>query len=397
MAKVLKICWGPWENASRDKRELSVYRDLGNEVLVLAEGDTQDKGRTDDVEGFPVKRYSAKPFGVHAPKRVNQISSLFTWAKYAKSLNPDVISGHDYIGWVIGWLSCLGNTQKPLFIYDAHEFELGRNIQRNIVRHTIIRKLEKFIINRSAFSIMVNDSIADEVQKIYKLKKRPIVVRSTPDYWEIDTAVCRQTRQELMGGTKEQKECADIPFVVMYHGGIMKNRGIETVIRLTAMNPNLRAIILGNGDEYYLELLKEMAAGLGVSDRVLFHPAVPIKKLWKYVGAADLSVMMIEGSSKSYYYALPNKFFESIQALTPIVASAFPEMKKLIEQYEIGLTCAPTDLEELNNCVERIRNDKELYMKYKRNLQNAKEELCWEKEKQILENAFRDCIMKEKQ
>ncbi len=207
MAKVLKICWDPWENESRDKRELSVYRELGNDVLVLAEGGLDDKGRGDIVESFPVKRYSAKPFGINAPKRMNQISSWFTWARYARTLNPDIISGHDFIGWTIGWLSTRFKKNKPLFIYDSHEFELGRNVKKNKLRHALIRKWEKYIIRNSAFSIMVNDSIADEVQRIYKLETRPIVVRSTPNYWSIDEKVCEETRREFMNEFEKSGAC----------------------------------------------------------------------------------------------------------------------------------------------------------------------------------------------
>ena len=45
---------------------------------------------------------------------------------------------------------------------------------------------------------MVNDSIADEVQKIHKLKQRPIVVRSTPEKWAVDPEETKKKRRELL-------------------------------------------------------------------------------------------------------------------------------------------------------------------------------------------------------
>ena len=53
-------------------------------------------------------------------------------------------------------------------------------------------------MKRCAFSIMVNDSIADEVQQIHKLKERPIVVRSTPNNWQIDSKACKKVREEFI-------------------------------------------------------------------------------------------------------------------------------------------------------------------------------------------------------
>ncbi len=184
------------------------------------------------------------------------------------------------------------------------------------------------------------------------------------------------------------------PFLVMYHGGIMPDRGIETLIRLTKKNLNISAILLGNGAAGYFESLKKMVAEFGIESRVIFHQAVPIGELWKYVGAVDLSLMMISGKAKSYYYALPNKFFESIQALTPIVSSDFPEMKRLIDQYRIGLTCDPEDLDAVNACVERMRTDEAFYNQCKENLFKAKKDLCWEKEKHVLTEAMKSISYK---
>ena len=135
----------------------------------------------------------------------------------------------------------------------------------------------------------------------------------------------------------------------------------------------------------------------GVDARLYIHPAVPISELWKYVGAVDVCLMMIQGTSKSYYYSLPNKFFESIQSLTPMVASDFPEMKRIIDKYEIGLTTNPGDIEAMNQCVERMRTDKEFYDKCRNNLLKAKDDLCWENEKEVLKQAFEQYILQGRQ
>ena len=63
-------------------------------------------------------------------------------------------------------------------------------------------------------------------------------------------------------------------------------------------------------------------------------------------------------------------------------------MKPIVDQYGIGLTCDPTDLEEVNQCVEKMRTDKAFYAHCKENLKKAKEDLCWEKEKEILMDAY---------
>jgi len=360
------------------------------EPLVMARGEMTDWFREDIVAGFPVLRFSPRHFGSWLPKRLRQICSIASWAWCARKLEPAVISGHDIEGLAIGWLSTIGVSKKkrPKLVYDSHEFELGRNAQRSKIYLFLLKYSECFLMKRCAFSIMVNDAIADEVQKIHKLKERPIVVRSTPNYWMVDPQVCHQVRGELLAQMGDPRE-----MLLMYHGNVMRGRGIDMLLEVTAKNPNVCTVILGSAlQEEYLEELKKNAGKLGIGNRVLFCPAVPIEELWKYVGAADVGMILIPAIVKSYLYALPNKFFENIQSETPIICPNYPSYQPIMEQYSIGLSCDPTDLEQINACVERMRTNKEFYAQCKQNLKQAKEDLCWEKEKRILQGAYRKAI-----
>ena len=96
-----------------------------------------------------------------------------------------------------------------------------------------------------------------------------------------------------------------------------------------------------------------------------------------------------EAITKSYYYSLPNKLFENIQSLTPVICSDFPEMRRIIKKYNIGLTCDPQDISEIARCILLLKEDKKLYEKLEENLKLAKKELCWEEEKKILQEALK--------
>lgn len=118
-------------------------------------------------------------------------------------------------------------------------------------------------------------------------------------------------------------------------------------------------------------------------------PAVEYTELWKYVGAVDVGMVTIPNACQSYFYALPNKLFENVQGLTPVIGSDFPEIKKIVEAYKVGMVCNPDDLSQINECIEIMRNDKQKYEEYKRNLEKAKQELCWEREKDKLKYFYR--------
>lgn len=383
--KVLKICIGTWVNASRDKRELSVVEELGHAVEVVAKGDVS--GQVDMVDGFKVTRLSSRPLGEKAPVALNRVLSMFTWAAYVrKRADIDVISGHDYLALTIGWMSNIGKRKKAKLVYDSHEFELGRNQKRSKLAYWAVCHWERFLMNRCEFSIMVNDAIADEVQRIHELKERPVVVRNTPVYWNLDPLKTTEIRKMFC----DRLTVSEDTFFVMYHGGVMPGRGIEVLLEAVNLEPNCACVVLGNpSTERYRKELDKLVETLGIRKRVLFLPAVSAAELPHYVSASNAGVSLLQPVIKNHVLALPNKFFENIQSLTPVIVSDLPAIGALVDQYEIGCKVNPAEPQEIAAAICHMKDDRERYAAYKENLKQAKEDLCWEKEKGVLLEAYR--------
>lgn len=390
MKLFLKIVLNDFSNENRDKRELSVINKFNYKAIVMA------KGEHNEIivdQNYEIHRRITRPLGDYKLlDLLNRLVSCIIWVIYARKLKPYCISCHDLGALIIGWISTLfvpkGN--RPLLVYDSHEFELGRNINgtRNKLSLLLIGKLEKFLMKKCAFSIMVNESIAKEVKKIHKLDTMPVVVRNIPEYWNIDKNICYERKKDICN----QLNIPHDTFLVMYHGGILKNRGIENLLLSINKNNNIAGIILGDGDNDYIKNLKQMTNRLGISNRVLFHKAVKIDVLWQYVGAADVGMVTIPAVSKSYYYMLPNKFFENIQSLTPVICSNFPEVKKVVKKYDIGLLVNPDNTDDIADAIEQMRTNKAMYNRFENNIIKAKDELCWENESKVLEQAYKKIL-----
>lgn len=391
--RVLKISCNDWKNASHDKRELSAYRELGEETAVVAKGNISDKGRIETIDGFKVFRMTTRPLGNNVPNFLNRFSSLFLWARFVKKLHVDVITAHDIDALLIAWMSTWNlSGHRPQLIYDSHEFEIERNVKRNKLQKYAIKILERFLIKKCIFSIMVNDNIAEEVCRIHKLKHKPVVVRNVAEKWDIQESECKKIRCEFERQLNIKKE--NPPIMLMYHGLLMAGRGIETLIKLVSSRDDMVAVILGNAhqQEYYDSLIR-LAKQLGGKERILFHDAVPIEELWKYVGAVDVGMILAPAICKNFLYSLPNKFFENIQSETPIICPSYPAMKTLMDLYQIGITCDPNNLKDIEQAVDHMKNNRAFYLSCKKNLKVAKEELCWNSEKEILKEAYKNYIL----
>lgn len=382
MKKFVKLVPVEFINEARDYREVQTVREIDNiNIIIVAKGAENNVTKQDFYEFHTLTTRPLK----FVPVKINRIISFFLWARYIRNLKADIISCHDIICVAIAYISSFFLLNKPRLIYDSHEFEFGRNSSRSKFASLCVLLAERFLIKRCAFSIMVNDTIADAVQKLYKLKERPLVVRNMQNYVDVDETVVQQQRERYNTLFHFKKD----DFIVLYHGAIMNGRGIENIIKAITDTKGIKCIILGFGDDTYIQSLKRLIAKNQLGDIVVFHDAVPQDELWKYVGAVDVGIVMIDNICLSYYYSLPNKFFQNVQAHTPVIGSDFPEIKRMIEKYNIGLVCKNESPEALRESIICLKDDKSLYNSFKKNLKIASKKLCWENEKKVLINAYR--------
>ena len=384
--KVVKLVPNEFLNESRDLRELSVLSSLNCDITVIAKEST-----TSNNYGYNVIRLGTRPvYRWIKNLNINRIASIFVWAKCVRVQRADIISCHDIDALLIGWLSNYFKLKKSYLVYDSHEFEYARNDGRNTIQLFIIKHLERFLMKRCAFSMMVNDSIAEEVVKLHHLKTRPVVVRNIPYYWNLDEQLLFERKVSFKNDYHIPNEAK----IVLYQGGLMKRRGIENAIKAVSKLDNVYLLILGNGQKQYIDYLRKLVIELQLGNHVIFHPAAPYSDLWKYTGIADIGLCVLENVCKNHYYALPNKFSEYVQALVPIVSNDFPELKRIIDKYSIGSYCNADNPEELAVTLKTIIDSPEILNNYRANLRKAKSDLCWEKESTILYDAYNNLITK---
>ncbi len=255
-------------------------------------------------------------------------------------------------------------------VYDSHELftEVPELIDRPKVQKVWLA-IEKLIMPKIKNCYTVSDSIANYYKNIYSSEFN--VVRNVP-----------------YQNNNEQKGCFSFEIenkkVILYQGSVNIGRGIDLMIDAMQYVENAIFVIIGEGD--VLEEMKQKVNELKLDNRVKFLGKISPKQLQQLTPLADLGISLEEDRGLNYRFALPNKLFDYIQAKIPVIVSDLPEMKKVIEKYDIGTILYNRSSENLTQQI------KEILDKGKQNWQNslskAAEELVWEKEQDKLKKIF---------
>jgi glycosyltransferase involved in cell wall biosynthesis len=138
---------------------------------------------------------------------------------------------------------------------------------------------------------------------------------------------------------------------------------------------------MGYGE--YENLIKKFASKY---INIHFQDAVKTEEISIYTSSADIGLHVAENKSLSYYYSLPNKFFEYIHANLPVIVSEFPEMVNVLNKYECGWAVAPENQNEFKNLVLSITFDD--INKKSNQLRRCAEDFSWQKESEIYRTIY---------
>lgn len=265
---------------------------------------------------------------------------------------------------------------KPL-VYDSHEYytEVPELKGRKHVQRFWLR-IERWIFPKLKYVYTVNHSIARIYEDLYGVPVK--VVRNLPESQEVNHILCRE---EL--GLPTDK------FVVILQGaGINVDRGGEELIEAMVHLPECFLVIVGSGD--VVEQLKTQSRMLKISGRVLFRPKMPYEEMMQYTLCADLGVTLDKDTNLNYRFSLPNKIFDYMKAGIPVLSSNLPELRNIIEEFQIGTIVHSHNPEEIAKAIEAIRLNPEQKRQWAENTKFAKSSLNWENQEAVLAAIFRN-------
>ena len=361
------------------KISLSVINDLvtDNRVHKVAVS-LQKMGFEPVVFGrlLPESQSVDRPYPTHRMKLLFRKGPLFYFGYnfrlffYLLKLAPDVLVANDLDTLPANFL--VSRIRRKPLIYDSHEYftEVPELIGRPVVR-AIWTWLERMFVPKVQAAYTVCESIAEVYRDLYKVDFK--VVRNLP--------VCSQTEKQ-----KPQEKVKERPKIILYQGAMNLGRGIEAVIRAMSFVDDAEFWLAGDGD--ITLQLQEMVYDLELDKKVKFLGRLPLHQLHEVTRQADLGISLEEDLGLNYRFALPNKLFDYIQAGVPVLVSNLPEMRRVVDHYQIGAIAETHQRKELAELLKSALFDQEKINFWKQNLSRAATELCWENEEEVLRDIY---------
>lgn len=250
-------------------------------------------------------------------------------------------------------------------IFDAHELfvDLPELIgKRRFFARSMWRFVERSCIPGVNAAITVSDGVAEMYHKRYGVPFT--VIRNVP--------LCSAI-------TIEHKPDSNI---VIYQGAINVGRGLELLCDAMQYLAEAELWIVGTGElDSAIALLAKPLVEAG---RIKILGRIAPDELRYVTAKASVGVSLEEDMGLSYHYCLPNKLFDYIVAGVPVVVSDLPEMRKLVEHYQIGEVLKERTPEALAAIIRDMLTNAAQKKQWQQNLRVAATDLCWEKEQEKL-------------
>ncbi len=288
-----------------------------------------------------------------------------------RRMRPDAIEAIDpYALGPARWYSAFAGKPVRMAYFSMEYFTELPSLRAKPLKRLAWKSLEAWGVGGCAAVATVCDSIAERLRADFS---KPVsTVRNVPDRADQgnmqDTWVGLHARCGLAGGEP----------VLLYQGMLQEGRGLEVSIRALPKAPGLHLAIVGGGG--LRASLEALAREGGCAARVHFLGEVGYGELVHLTRDALAGLALFEPLAPSYLFSLPGKLFEYIQAGVPVIATALPEMRKIIEGYGVGLCLQDISPEPVAAAMRRMAEDPDWRAGFHAGLEKASQELCWEAE-----------------
>jgi glycosyltransferase involved in cell wall biosynthesis len=371
--RILVLLDNPFIRDQRVHREVTSLARAGHEVRLLATG------------GFGLPRYESferVELRREIPTNTLKLRDGGAVSRLGECLageDFDVIHCHDHLMLRVG-AEVKRRRKDVCLIYDSHELLHGwplnldtstswmLRIKSHLARRIGVRR-EAREARLADFVITVNDSLADDLKAHFARRERPLVLRNAPRL--VPLPLRTQRLRDRLSIPSEQR-------ILVYIRSRLHTRtqNLERVLDEFRTRTDV-ALVFISGQPLAGNEVVAYARQRGCVN-AYFHEAIPPAEVIATLASADVGLVPIwNRRDLSYWYALDNKVFDYVAAGLPLLATAQPEYKRVVEEYGVGVCVNPDERDAYVRGFDAVVAGE---ARFREAALGARERLCWEKE-----------------
>lgn len=337
--KALVISYSPVGNDARVSKQIRWLESAGYRVDVLSRGPEHAEASGHSFRiGFPplpvrLLSYILLPPAARFRAVVARFLPLAELADRRYELV--VVNDHHLLPWIVEAAPRLTNGTVAL---DLHEIYSGKTV--GWLDRLLHQRYDEWLIDWVTSEVFttrltVADGIADIYRDEYEVP-RPTVIRNVARYEELEPS-------------RVDPEAVTL----VHHGYAAIWRGIDLMLDAALLlEPRFRLVLMVMGDERLMAPLRRHPAV--VSGKVEFRDPVPVTDVARTLNEFDLELIFFPPRYRNITHALPNKFFEAVQARLGVVIGHSVEMVPYVRQYGFGVIVDGWSSEALAETINRL-------------------------------------------
>jgi glycosyltransferase involved in cell wall biosynthesis len=194
------------------------------------------------------------------------------------------------------------------------------------------------LLSHKVITTTVSEGLAHRFEKDYGIK--PCVLYNIPSNFEKQTAQLIQRSDSMR---------------LVHSGAAIRSRDLHLMIEAVCNlnNVSLEMILLPTDKQYVNDLKHFSRDYKNISFKTPVERSQIISDLSKY----HCALIVIAPNNFNYANCLPNKFFEAIQARIPVISGPTPDMKRIIEEYDIGIVASDFTSESIASAVRKMSHE----------------------------------------
>jgi hypothetical protein len=254
------------------------------------------------------------------------------------------------------------------FHVDLHEYSPLQNTELARFRHFVAPFLSwqiRCFVSQARSTTTVCESLATKYSEVFGF--HPKVVMNAPPFARLTPGVVSE------------------PTRLVHAGAALANRRLEVLI--DAVKEVGAAVeldfYLTSNDPAYLNSLKVRA---GPAANITFREPVAFHELVRTLNGYDVGLHVLAPTNFNNANALPNKFFEYVQARLALVVGPSPEMAAILRSKDLGVVSA--DFSAAALAIELRKLDRKTIDRWKANSHAAASELSAENQVPVWRQAI---------